>query len=121
YKSGIGTLTASGSYARYKSRIETDGTAVYIPAARGFLGPLAVPMFGVPLDTLLPANSNARFLAAPNMEKWTGEVRFASDRMGAFEFMVGGFYTDEDNIYYTNIYAHDAAGAPRAAPYDLLL
>lgn len=121
YKFGIGTLTASGSYARYKSRTETDGTAVYIPAARGFLGPRAQAAFGVPVDTLLPANSNARFLAAPNMEKWTGEVRFASDRMGAFEFMVGGFYTDEDNIYYTNLYAHDAAGAPRAAPFDLLL
>ncbi len=121
YRVGIGTFTASGSYARYKTRIETDATATYIPVARAVLGPLSETLFGAPIDTILPANSNARFYASPNMEKWTGEVRFASDRLGPVEFMVGGFYTDEDNIYYTTVFAHDAAGALRTAPFDQLV
>lgn len=121
YKFGIGTLTASGSYARYKSRIETDATATYIPVARAVLGPISDATFGVPIDTLLPADSNARFYASPNMEKWTGEVRFASDRLGPVEFMVGGFYTNEDNVYYTTVFAHDADGALRTAPFDELV
>lgn len=121
YRVGIGTFTASGSYARYKSRTETDATATYIPVARAVLGPIADTVFGVPIDTLLPADSKARFLASPNMKKWTGEVRFASDRLGPVEFMVGGFYTNEDNIYYTTVFAHNADGTLRAAPFDQLV
>lgn len=121
YRLGFGTLTASGSYARYKTNIETDATNPYIALGRTVLGPLAVPVFGVPIDTLLPANSVARFQASPNMEKWTGEVRLASDRMGAFEFMIGGFYTDEDSIYYTTVFVHDAQGNLRPAPRDALV
>lgn len=121
YRIGIGTFTASGSYARYKTRIENDVTATYIPIARSVLGPLSQALFGAPIDTILPANSNARFYASPNMEKWTGEVRFASDRLGPVEFMVGGFFTDEDNIYYTTVFAHDAQGALLAAPFDQLV
>src|SRR5690606_11579937 len=121
YRVGIGTFTASGSYARYKTRIETDATATYIPVARAVLAPLSQDLFGAPIDTILPADSNARFYASPNMEKWTGEVRFASDRLGPIEFMVGGFYTDEDNVYYTTVFAHDADGALRAAPFDQLV
>lgn len=121
YRLGIGTLTASGSYARYKTRSESDLTTTYVPVARAVLGPIAQSTFGVPIDTLLPADSNARYYANPNMDKWTGEIRFASERLGPVEFMVGGYYTDEDNIYFAGVYAHDAQGALRAPPFDLLI
>lgn len=129
YRLGFGTLTAAGSYANYKTYYDVDGTNPYIAAGRGFLAAPAgtgLPsrsevLFGVPVDTLLPADTNARFMASPNMDKWTGEVRFASDRMGPVEFLLGAFYTNEDNIYYTNLYVQTAAGVPFAAPYDVLL
>ena len=121
YRFDIGTLSASGSYANYKSRLEADSTAVYLPVARTVLRPISQALFGVPIDTLLPPDANASSLTSPNMEKWTGEVRFASDRMGPVEFIVGAFYTNEDNIYYTDVYALDSAGAPLAAPFDVLI
>lgn len=121
YDTGIGTITGAASYAKYDVAMQFDYTSVYIPAARGVLAPLSEALFGVPIDTLLPADSNARGLINPAAEKYSGELRFTSKRLGPVEFIAGLFYTHEDSAYVTNIYPYTAAGAPFAAPFDYLI
>jgi iron complex outermembrane receptor protein len=121
YDTGIGTVTASGSYAKYDVSYSGEVTNTYIPAGRATLAPIAVATFGVPVDTLLPANSLAASFFNPAADKWSAEVRFASKRLGPVEFLAGAFYTKEDSTYAADIFPYTAAGVPFAAPYNYLI
>src|SRR3546814_20336336 len=54
------------------------------------------------------------------MKKFSTEVRLVSKRLGPVEFVAGGFYTNEKNLYRTIITVNTAAGVPLTAPFDLL-
>jgi outer membrane receptor protein involved in Fe transport len=79
---GWGTLTASISEMEFTGENIIDGLDSG-PGALAFISN-AVPGF--------TAVTTSRF----GGDKLTSEIRFASDRLGNIEFMVGAYYTDED-------------------------
>jgi outer membrane receptor protein involved in Fe transport len=96
------------SYAEYESSIQSDSTADLLGLVRLFAP--TVPADAVTLTDI-----------GPNTEKFTAETRLVSDRIGAFEFVVGGFYTKEDSAYATRITALDGTTlAPLSAPLGLV-
>lgn len=104
YRLNAGTLTDSTSYARYNSSQVFDYTTLYGPLL-GFVSPDAV--FGH---------------IAPRMNKYTEELRFNSDRIGAFSVLGGLFYTYERDTYDFVMNGVDGLnGAPLPVPlFDLL-
>ncbi len=104
YRLDAGTITDSTSYARYNSAQVFDYTTLYGPIL-GFVSPEAV--FGH---------------IAPRMNKYTEELRFNSNRMGAFSFLGGLYYTYERDTYGFVMNGVDGLnGAPLPVPlYDLL-
>lgn len=80
------------SYAEYESAIQSDATPDLLGLVR-FFAPT------------VPANAAILSDIGPNTQKFTAETRLVSDRIGAFEFVVGGFYTNEDSAYATRITA----------------
>lgn len=130
YETGIGTLTAAGSYAKYEVGTNTEGTSVYIPAGRAFLGaatsatdprPRSVALFGQTVDQLLPATTLASAFFRPKSDKYTAEIRFASKRLGPVEFIAGAFYTHENSTYLANIFPYSTPTTRFAAPFDFLI
>lgn len=121
YDVGPGSIVTTASYAYYKADLEQDFTDNYIPLARATLAPISLPVFGVPIDTLIPADSLLLAANSPTLKKTTIEARFVSKRLGPVEFVVGGFYTYEDNYVPIYFYLKDANGVNRAPPFDLLL
>jgi outer membrane receptor protein involved in Fe transport len=121
YETGIGAITASGSYAKYDVSLQYDYTSVYIPLARSSLGAVSQLLFGVPIDTLLPANTQALGEIHPAAKKYSAELRFASKRLGPVEFLAGLFYTNEDSVYITNVLPITPAGAQFPAPFKYLI
>lgn len=105
YKTELGTLTGSVSYARYKTSLLTDSTLTY--------GPLVA--------ALVPPNSRVLGDFSPNAKKLSSEIRFASRRIGPAEFVIGAFYTDEDTRYRAYLTVLDPTGVPVAAPRDVLV
>lgn len=81
---GPGTFTATAGQNRYTTATETDYTPIYGPLLGGF---------GLPMGAGLPG------LLEPESRKDSAELRYASKRIGNFEFLAGVFYTDEDNLY----------------------
>ncbi|MDT9601012.1 TonB-dependent receptor [Sphingosinicella rhizophila] len=73
------------SYGDLETNILADYTEIYLPFVAGF----------VPPDTLVRGN------VSPSTEKWTAESRLVSERLGAFEFILGGYYTKEKSFYRT--------------------
>lgn len=98
YDLGPATIIATGAYSRFTTKILSDYTNSYYAFAR--------PLF----PAILPENGNAIGNFSPNMEKWTGEIRVVSKRLGSIEVLAGGFYTHETNVYNTTITALDANG-----------
>lgn len=103
---GPGTLTSTLAYAEYRTSTLADYTNVYGPLLAGFLPP----------GTGLKADPG------PRMKKSTMEVRYASERIGAFEFLAGAFYTDEKNTYPIALVAENiATGAVLPPPFGNIL
>ena len=102
YDFGPVTLIATGSYGQYRTHILSDYTDSYYAYAL-----IASPAYAA----VLPANGQALGNFSPNLDKWTGEVRAVSKRLGPIEFIAGGFYTNEHNNYVTTLTAKDATGA----------
>ncbi len=79
-----GSFVSASSYSSTQTERISDGTPVYGPFIP-FFAPGAPPgsttPFGVDLD----------------FQKWTQEFRLASNTDGRLEWMVGGFYTDEES------------------------
>lgn len=100
YRTDAGTITNASSYAHYSSTQNFDYTPLYGPLF-GFTGSMAV--FG-------------RLL--PKMNKYTEELRFDSNRLGALNFLGGLFYTNESDDYAALASGVDGlTGAPLPAPF----
>lgn len=82
YDFGGATLTSATTYSKTRSNQTQDTTFVYgvlFPLLTGGTVPAGISPFSIDLRT----------------KKWTQEVRLASPGCGRFEWMIGGFYTDE--------------------------
>ena len=64
----------------------------------------------------------AVFPASLHQKKWTEEVRLTSAPSDKFEWLLGGFYTDEDNTHDQIVHAFDATGAvlPAFDPFAIV-
>lgn len=83
-------LTSISSYQEVDSQFVLDLTDLYRP----FYGPLN--SYGAPYIT--------------DTDKFAQEIRLASASGERFEWVVGGFYTDEDTYYRSSLEVHDAGG-----------
>lgn len=90
---GIGTLTSVTSYGKLKQHQLTDNTLD--------LGGLVTQLYGsaTPLGIFLDA--------VIDQEKFTQELRLASDDGGAFEWLVGVYYTDEQSDLFQDFRIFD--------------
>ena len=87
YDFHFATLTSATSYGTLHQNGNEDATAMY--------GPLLSSIFG-------PPDVGASVLQGLYQEKFTQEVRLASAPQ-KFEWLVGGFYTHEDNALHQNL------------------
>lgn len=112
YETDIGSVIATGSYAHFANNTESDGTRTFLPVA------IAVaPGQGL----VIPPNTGVFVNPSPSLNKYTGELRFVSKRLGPVEFMAGGFYTHEQAYYKINVVLQDTiTGQTLPAPLDLL-
>ncbi|WP_417620210.1 TonB-dependent receptor [Parasphingorhabdus sp.] len=102
YDFGGLTLTSATTYSQTQSSQNTDATYIF-----GVLFPLLTG--GAIPPGLTP------FTIDLGLEKWTQEFRLASESGGRFEWLVGGFYTEEDTTNTQFIPAFDMNGDPIAA------
>jgi outer membrane receptor protein involved in Fe transport len=97
YDMDFGVLTSISSYQTTSTEYFADVSAVYVPLLAFFgldFGAIAVPN---PLST----------------DKFTQEVRLASRRTNEpFEWVIGGFYTDEDSKNDQSFVLRDVNGQP---------
>lgn len=108
----LGSLIASGSYGRFEANTQSDGTS-------SFLG--LVNAIAPGLGYTIPENTGVRTSPSPSMDKYTGEIRFVSKRLGRVEFMAGGFYTHEMAEYKIDIVLQDTlTGQTLPTPLDYL-
>ncbi len=103
YDLGPISLIATGSFASYRTENIIDYTDNYYTFARSLSPAYAAAL---PVDGKAVAN------ISPNMDKWTGELRAVSKRLGPIEFVAGGFFTSEKSKYLTVVYAQNADGTP---------
>jgi len=82
YDLGFATLTSSTSYTELKQTKSDDATTN--------LSGLLEAVFGEPNELYLGQNTNN--------EKFTQEVRLVSNEAGKFEWLVGGYYTEEKGL-----------------------
>ena len=97
YDLGPAVLTSISSYQTIRSRIFRDQSARFVPQC--------VPVLGRPCTTV----------AAPfgaSTDKFTQEVRLASDGAQVLEWLIGGFYTEETSEDNQEVVARDSAGQP---------
>jgi len=84
YDLGIATLTSSSSYTELNQTKRDDATANLSGLIEAVLGPAN--------DLYLGQETNNR--------KYTQEVRLASNEGAPFEWLVGGYYTDEKGLIF---------------------
>lgn len=97
YKLGsAGTFTNSTSYASYRDREVEDYSLYYGGPYNACCAPTAVP-----------ANAAQPLLFGPELNKFSEELRFTSQRLGAFEGLAGLYFTNEqigfDDHFYNSI------------------
>jgi outer membrane receptor protein involved in Fe transport len=113
WESDIGSLIATGSYGRYEANTQKDDTGTYLPIAIAAAGPA--------LGLIVPSNTGVVSNPSPSLNKYTGELRFVSKRLGPIEFMAGAFYTHEQAIYNINILLQNIiTGTTLPAPLSVL-
>jgi outer membrane receptor protein involved in Fe transport len=71
---GFANLVSATSYSNAENTVAVDGSAFFLP------------VFGV----------NASFIGSSDINKWTQELRLTSPAGEHVDWMLGGFYTDED-------------------------
>ena len=106
YDFGAATLTSATTYSKTQSRQAQDASyafGVLFPLLTGGAIPPGVTPFSLDLG----------------LKKWTQEVRLASPSGGRFEWMIGGFFTDEETSNAQLVRSYDMAGNP-IAPLDPL-
>jgi iron complex outermembrane recepter protein len=98
---GFANFTNNVSYINTKDSIIRD----YSPAYAILLGPTA------------PANAGIHFDAQPTTNRVTEEARLSSEGEGPFEWLVGGFYTNERDHYGSYLQGlYGATGVPLPPP-----
>jgi outer membrane receptor protein involved in Fe transport len=110
YDFGQVSLIGTATYGEYQTDQFSDASETFVPTLRA-----------IGLAAIIPANAQVIGDISPNLEKFTAELRLVSERIGAFEFVLGGFYTDESNVYRANYFVNNAQGAPLAAPFNVLV
>jgi outer membrane receptor protein involved in Fe transport len=109
YDLGAATLTASSSYSTQNQTKRDDATYN--------LSGLIDAVFGVPNELYLGQKTNSR--------KYTEEVRLASNEGSAFDWLVGGYYTDEKGLIFQEYVAVQprtltpASGLPQLAEVNI--
>ncbi len=81
---GFATLTSASTYSTQKQSIRQDETFQ--------LSALINSIFKVPNELYLRQNTN--------LEKFTQEIRLASAKSDTFEWLVGGFYSNEKGLIF---------------------
>jgi outer membrane receptor protein involved in Fe transport len=110
YDFGPMSLISTATYGEYRTRLLSDASETFVPTLRA-----------IGLAAIIPATAQVIGDVSPNMDKFTAEARLVSERIGAIEFVAGAFYTDESNTYRANYFVNNAAGAPLAAPFNVLV
>lgn len=106
YDFGAATLTSATTYSKTKSAQVQDASyafGVLFPLLTGGAIPPGITPFSLDLG----------------LKKWTQEVRLASSGESRFEWLVGGFFTDETTSNAQLVRSYDMAGNP-IAPLDPL-
>ncbi|HJV41398.1 TonB-dependent receptor [Caulobacter sp.] len=109
YDLGFATLTASSSYTKQNQTKRDDATFN--------LSGLIEAVFGAPNDLYLGQKTNNR--------KYTQELRLASNAGAPFEWLVGGYFTDEKGLVHQEYIAvtpgslTQLTGLPLLADLDL--
>ena len=106
YDFGAATLTSATTYCKTQSRQVQDASyafGVLFPLLTGGAIPPGITPFSLDLG----------------LKKWTQEVRLASPSGGRFEWLIGGFFTDEETSNAQLVRSFDMAGNP-IAPLDPL-
>jgi len=100
YKTALGTLTVIGSDTDSRLSEQEDYSA---------------------FELLLPKGDLVEQPLVPDTHSDNFEARFVSRRIGRFEFILGGFYTDQSNKLFTSLNGLAANQTPLPAPlYHLL-
>lgn len=97
YDFGAATLTSATTYSKTKSRQLQDASYAF-----GVLFPLLTE--GAIAPGITP------FSLDLGLKKWTQELRLASPSGGRFEWMIGGFYTDETTSNAQLVHSYDMDG-----------
>lgn len=95
YDLGFADFTLAGGYQTVTSRLDQDGTTLYLPLLGGTL-----PLFGVNADAI-------GVYGTYDTRKYTLEARLASHKTNRFEWLVGAYYTDEDNALLQAVQAYE--------------
>lgn len=106
YDFGPITWLTTASYSEIRTDLNSDFTKVYVPLVAA----------SVPVGTAAPGSFS------PNNNKFSLESRLTSQRLGAFEFIAGIFYTKETSSYPIIVsLVNPTTGARLASPFDTLL
>lgn len=114
WESASGTLTGAISQTKYNLAYQGDGNSyaeLFRPTYCGAFPANCTPAPGY----------NGIFDVNPALTKHNAELRFASRRIGAFEYLAGLFATEEKSNYHVMIRAVNNALAPAAAPFDNII
>ena len=99
YDFGAATLTSATTYSKTQSAQLQDASyafGVLFPLLTGGAVPPGITPFSLDLG----------------LKKWTQEVRLASPSGGQFEWLIGGFFTDETTSNAQLVRSFDMAGNP---------
>ncbi|MGN6500347.1 MAG: TonB-dependent receptor, partial [Tsuneonella sp.] len=102
YDFGAAALTSITSYQRNHVFYRVDGSPLYVP----LLNSIGLPVASTAVD------------GGITTKKVTQEVRLASAPGGTFDWIVGGFYTNEDSVAIVNLVPYLPGMTP--FPLDLL-
>jgi iron complex outermembrane receptor protein len=101
YDFGFATLTAAAGYQTVRTDYFSDSSALYVPLLGGLLG----SVFGIFPDA-------AGVDGSYDTQKSTFEMRLASPQNKHFEWLVGAYYTEEDNHLYQRLRVFEAGVEP---------
>ena len=110
YDLGFADLVSSTSYADTRTAVRSDVSLSYGEYPLAFLD----------ADPTLEAGS-AYLDNRLSLTQFTQEVRLQSKSGGAFEWLVGGFHSDEDGENYQYVALNRLDGSPLPAPWDGIL
>lgn len=99
YDLGWAEITSDTSLSKSQTHTTTDNSAIYAPILANALGPIG---------TIIKVDQSS--------EKTTQELRLTSAAGGRFDWLIGVYYTDEDNKGSQVLTAVTTAGAPFPGP-----